>query len=147
MLHKLANEHLRTAIGKLARQNLTPRAIGERLGITAESVRKRARNAGIILAHGKRGPAPGHPERDATIVQRYKAGDLIRIIAADLGITEGVVAGAIARAGVPKRFGSVTPDEIARIRKLHRAGHSVYRIGQIVGRSANAVRRAIGIKA
>src|SRR5579871_1113417 len=95
----LRRERALAELPELAAAGATFRTAAQRFGVNSETASKWARSAGVTLARSAR-PRRGPTPIDPTLVERYLAGERVRTLAAEGGISPRALRGRFARAGV-----------------------------------------------
>jgi hypothetical protein len=110
------------------------------------------RLAACPLALGDKGSAtsrlPGKAPRLTRLqidhlVERYLAGDIIRVIAADLKVNRTTVAHHLRARGVLTRRRPLTPEQVSRAAAAYEEGTSLAHIGEQLGVDSSTVWRAL----
>jgi Helix-turn-helix domain len=77
------------------------------------------------------------------LVERYVAGDIIRVIAADLQVNRTTVAHHLRTRGVLTRRRPLTPGQVVQAAAAYQEGTSLARIGEHLGVDSSTVWRAL----
>jgi transposase-like protein len=77
------------------------------------------------------------------LVAGYQAGATVYELAEQFGVHRGTVSDVLERRGVARRFGPISPAQVATASSLYEGGLSLAKVGQQLGCHATTVREAL----